>query len=62
MSQQPLFKREKPTVLSKRKEADTGNLAAARIILADRERYEGLQVEWAEAVVAKAKQNTGELF
>jgi hypothetical protein len=57
MSEQPLFKRDKPTVLSKRKEAAAGNLAAARIILADRERYAGLQVEWAEAILKKAERN-----
>lgn len=47
------IKREKPSVLSKRKYADSVNIEAARIILADRARYSGLQVEWAEAVMRK---------
>jgi hypothetical protein len=48
------LKREKPTVLSKRNEADASNLKSARIILADRAKYSGIQVEWAEAVIKKA--------
>jgi hypothetical protein len=55
MNQQRLFKREKPTVLSKRKEADTGNLESARIILENRDRYAGIQVEWAERIVRKSE-------
>jgi len=56
----PTARREKPTVLSKRNSADAENLKAARIILAD-PKSEGLQREWAELVVAKVKQNSGEL-
>ena len=54
MKQQRLsLKPEKATVLSKRKDADAGNLAAARVILANPERYAGIQVEWAEMVLKK---------
>ena len=60
MNQQRLpIKRDKPTVLSKRKEVDADNLKAARIILANTQRYAGIQVEWAEAIVNKA--NTSRL-
>lgn len=55
MTQRPLFKRQGPTVLSKRKEADSGNLAMARLILANPERYEGLQALWAKAVLRKSE-------
>lgn len=56
MNQQRLpIRAQKPTVLSKRKEADTGNLESARIILENRDRYAGIQVEWAERIVRKSE-------
>lgn len=54
MKQLPLIKREKPSVLSKQREADTENMKAARIILAN-PKSEGLQREWAERIAAKLK-------
>lgn len=56
MSQQRLFKRDKPTLLAKGKEADSSNVALARVILSDPVKYAGLQVVWAELVLAKVKQ------
>ena len=40
-----------------RAEAAQRDAVIARVILEDRERYAGLQVEWAERVMAKVKQN-----
>ena len=42
-----------------RAEAAQRDAVLARVILEDRERYAGLQVEWAERVMAKVKQNMG---
>jgi len=57
----PTARREKPTVLSKRNQAESENLELARIILAD-PKSEGLQREWAERELAKTERKTGELF
>lgn len=54
MKQGRLFKREKPTLLAKGKEADSSNVALARVILSDPVKYAGLQVERAKRVIAKA--------
>lgn len=56
VKQAPLFRREKPTLPAKQKAAQAGQLEAARIILADPERYSGLQASWARCVVEKASE------
>lgn len=54
MKQGRLFKRDKPTLPAKGKEADSSNVALARVILADPVKYDGLQLVWAKRVIAKA--------
>jgi hypothetical protein len=49
------IKRDKPTLPAQGKQADAGNLEAARIILSDRVKYAGIQVEWAERVMQRSK-------
>lgn len=46
---------QRKTVLSERISAYESNLELARIILADPKRYDGLQREWARAVLASGK-------
>jgi hypothetical protein len=54
VKQQPLFKREKPTLPQKAKAAQAGQLEAARIILAD-PKADGAWREWAERIVKKTE-------
>lgn len=53
--------RSKPVLTKVAADALQQNIAMARIILAQPERYVGLQVEWAKSVVAKAEQTGGRL-
>ncbi|MES2393499.1 MAG: hypothetical protein V4555_17820 [Acidobacteriota bacterium] len=48
------FKREKPPLPAQRKAQDEANLITARIILEKPQFYAGLQVEWANRIIAKA--------
>jgi hypothetical protein len=56
VNQQRLFKREKPNLLKQAAKAESSNVVLARVILASPDRYAGLQLQWAERVLAKVKQ------
>lgn len=47
----------KPTMARKQAAQQSSNVVLARIILAEKQRYAGLQVEWAERILAKAEQS-----
>lgn len=46
----------KPTLIDKAGDLCRHNIPCARIILNDRQRYSGIQVEWAESIIRKEQE------